>query len=117
QAMVDSIAAQGFAWGFSGVDVIDADDRPADPLRDAAALRALVIQGAIPLKDTVGFALIEANVAISSGNLFFSRDLFDRLGGFRDFRYNHDWDFCLRALRLAEPRYVRARTYRYRLHE
>ncbi len=116
QMMVDAIAAQGFAWGFSDVEVIAADDRAADPLRDARALGTLILQGAIPLKLSFGFALLEANVAISSGNLFFSHELFDRLGGFRDFRYNHDWDFCLRALRFAEPRYVRTRTYRYRLH-
>ena len=116
QTMVEHIASQGFAWGFSAVDVIGADDRAADPLREARALRTLVIQGAIPLRPTVGFALLDANVAISSGNLFFSRELFDRIGGFRDYRYNHDWDFCLRALRLHEPRYVRKRTYRYRLH-
>jgi hypothetical protein len=116
QMMVDAIAAQGFAWGFSDVDVITADDRAADPLRDARTLSTLIVQGTIPLKLSFGFALLEANVAISSGNLFFSRELFDRLGGFRDFRYNHDWDFGLRALRFAEPRYVRTRTYRYRLH-
>jgi GT2 family glycosyltransferase len=116
QAMVDNVAAQGFAWGFSEIDVIDADDQETDPLRDKLAFNALVLQGSIPIARTVGFAFLEANVAISSGNLFFSRALFDRVGGFRDFRYNHDWDFCLRALRFAEPRYVRVRTYRYRLH-
>jgi glycosyltransferase involved in cell wall biosynthesis len=116
QTMVDAIAGQGFAWGFSGVDIIDAEGRPADPLREARALRILMQQGTIPLKPSVGFALLDANVAISSGNLFFSRELFDNLGGFRDYRYNHDWDFCLRALRLHEPRYARERTYGYRLH-
>ncbi len=116
QAMVDQVAGQGLAWGFAEVEVIGEDDREVDPLRVERALDTLVMQGCIPLKQTVGFALLESNVAISSGNLFFSRALFDQIGGFRDFRYNHDWDFSLRALRLAEPRYVRERTYRYRLH-
>ena len=116
QTMIDAVAAQGFAWGFSDVDVIGADDRTVDPLRDARTLTTMCAQGSIPLKTTVGFALVEANIAVSSGNLFFARELFDRLGGFRDFRYNHDWDFCLRALRLSEPRYIHAWTYRYRLH-
>jgi GT2 family glycosyltransferase len=116
QVMVDHVAAQGFAWGFAEVEVIGEDEREADPLRQARAMNTLILQGSVPLKPTVGFALLEANVAISSGNLFFSRALFDGIGGFRDFRYHHDWDFCLRALRVAEPRYVRARTYRYRLH-
>ena len=38
------------------------------------------------------------------------------LGGFRDLRYNHDWDFALRALWHDEPVFVRDALYRYRLH-
>lgn len=116
QVMVDNVAGEGFAWGFSAVEAIDPDDRAVDPLRDRRALTTMISQGAIPLATTVGFALIQENASISSGNLFFSRELFERLGGFRAFRYNHDWDFCLRALRLSEPRYVATQTYRYRLH-
>jgi len=56
-------------------------------------------------------------VAISSGNLFFSRALFDRIGPFSSLRYNHDWEFALRAVRVAEPEFVPAPTYYYRLHD
>lgn len=116
QVMVERVAGRGFEWGFSAVEVIGADERPVDPLRERRALRTLVLQGSLPLAASTGFALVSANPTVSSGNLFFSRQLFERLGGFRDFRYNHDWDFCLRALRLAEPLYVAAPTYRYRIH-
>jgi hypothetical protein len=70
----------------------------------------------IGLHDTIGFALTAHNVATSSGTLLFSRALFDRLEGFRDFRYVHDWDFCLRATLDAEPVYVGRELYDYRLH-
>jgi hypothetical protein len=53
---------------------------------------------------------------VSTGNLFFSRSLWESLGGFRDLRYNHDWDFALRALWREEPVFVRDYLYRYRLH-
>jgi hypothetical protein len=48
---------------------------------------------AVAFRTSVGFSLIPSNTAISSGNLFVARRLADRLGGFRDFRYNHDCDF------------------------
>jgi hypothetical protein len=59
---------------------------------------------------------VAGNTATSSGMLFFSRDLFDRVDGFRDYRYVHDWDFCLRAVLEAEPAYVPRDVYEYRLH-
>lgn len=43
-------------------------------------------------------------------------DRFNRLGGFGDLRYNHDWDFCLRASIVAEPMFVASAEYDYRLH-
>jgi hypothetical protein len=65
---------------------------------------------------SVGFSLVATNTTVSSGNLFVSRALFDRVGGFRDFRWNHDWDFALRALWLEEPVFVDEPLYVYRLH-
>ena len=67
--------------------------------------------------ETIGCGFLDFNLAISSGNLFFRRSLFERLGGFADLRYNHDWDFCLRATLLAEPVFVPRQTYGYRIHE
>jgi hypothetical protein len=32
-------------------------------------------------------------------------------------RYNHDWELALRAVRVAEPKFVPAPTYHYRLHD
>ena len=53
---------------------------------------------------------------MSTGNLFVEREFFPSLGGFRDLRFNHDWDFCLRACALAEPMVVHQPLYFYRLH-
>lgn len=67
-------------------------------------------------EETVGLALVAANVAVSSGNIFVDRALANAIGGFRPYRYNHDWDFCLRALERSEPAFVRDPLYVYRLH-
>ena len=114
--MVGEVACTGAAWGFSDIAVIDAAGRPIDA---AAHPRAAALQNsilAIPAQDTVGLALLAANASVSSGNLFVARLLAEDLGGFGDYRYNHDWDFCLRALERSEPVFVPQPLYRYRLH-
>ena len=65
---------------------------------------------------SIGFALLEYNIAITTGNLFFKRQLFDQIGGFRNYRYCHDWDFILTSLKYAEPEFVFNELYQYRLH-
>lgn len=57
-----------------------------------------------------------SNPSISTGNLFVLASLFNKLGGFRDYRANHDWDFCLRASEWSEPCFVDSPLYRYRIH-
>jgi glycosyltransferase involved in cell wall biosynthesis len=116
ERLVAATATRDAAWGFSAIALVDSQDRPLDPLADRRAFDLLCGIHAVPLQETVGFALLAQNVAISSGNLFFSRALADRVGPFGDFRYNHDWDFCLRALAIAEPVFVPELLYRYRLH-
>ena len=66
---------------------------------------------------SVGFALLRENVAISTGNLIFRRSLFERVGGFRPLLYCHDWDLLLRSVLVAEPAFVPALLYEYRIHE
>ena len=74
-------------------------------------------QDGVERHPSIGFACMASNVAISSGNLFFSRALFEAVGGFDDLRYCHDWDFLLRAVLTTEPILVQRPLYRYRLHD
>ncbi len=114
--MVREVAGKGHAWGFSAVDMIDAAGAPVDLLHDGRAYALACAIAAVPSARTTGFAVLASNVAVSTGNLFFSRELWASLGGFRDLRYNPDWDFALRALWRDEPVFVRDGLYRYRLH-
>ncbi len=115
--MVAEVAGTGEAWGFSGVTFVDAADAAIDPFLHPRVYGLTCGLAAAPFRETIGFALLAENLAISTGNLFFSRALFTRLRGFRDFRYNHDWDFALRALAVAEPVFVRDALYSYRFHD
>jgi GT2 family glycosyltransferase len=114
--MLDAVTGSGAAWGFSGIAVIDADDRPAHAAPGSRAGALLRASDAVDSEETVGLALLAANVAVSSGNVFVERTLAEAIGGFRAYRYNHDWDFCLRALERAEPVFVPEPLYLYRLH-
>lgn len=61
-------------------------------------------------------ALLQSNIAISTGNLIFSKRIFNALGPFADLKYVHDWDFVLRSTLFADPIYVADDLYFYRIH-
>jgi len=117
ERMVEAVARRGHAWGFGRVDPIDRNGIPIDPLADARVFELLSSQSEIGLAETVGECFLSRNVAISTGNLFFSKELFRQVGGFRNERWHHDWSFALGALFEAEPQYVPTAAYAYRLHE
>lgn len=84
-------------WGFSMV----------------AAESAVATHGAtggqerISGEHTIGFALLlDESVVGCVSNLFFSRDLLQRVGGFADLPNGVERDFALRAVFAAEPFYV-----------
>ncbi|HKE41908.1 MAG TPA: glycosyltransferase [Casimicrobiaceae bacterium] len=109
ECMVEEVARRGVPWGFS---LVASADEPGEPRTIDILRKQRNFLGTQPNS----FTLIEFNVAVSSGNLFVERDFFFSLGGFRDFRYNHDWDFCLRASVVAEPAVVNRPLYYYRFH-
>jgi glycosyltransferase involved in cell wall biosynthesis len=111
--LVDAIARRARPWGFSLISSAfgDADSPPADGAVDILQKQRNFLGTQPP-----SFTLVEYNVAVSSGNLFVECDFFRSLGGFRDYRYNHDWDFCLRAAAAAEPVIIERPLYFYRVH-
>lgn len=111
-----ALAARNADWGYSRISYLNAGSsvlkRPDDP-RVAALTSA---QDAAFMSHTLGLAMLRANSAISSGNLMFRKSLWHTLGGFRNYRYNHDWDFCLRASLHSEPIMLPQTLYEYRIH-
>ena len=114
--MVESIAGAGAQWGFSGTECVDSEGKYIDPLRNRYVYDLRCAAGDALAAPTIGFALMTQNIAASSGNLFVSRELFHVLGGFHGYSHVHGWDFCLRALQLAEPVFVDQAIYYKRLH-
>ncbi|MCU0289567.1 MAG: glycoside hydrolase family 99-like domain-containing protein, partial [Acidobacteria bacterium] len=65
----------------------------------------------------IGYALLDFNVAISSGNLIFSKNIWKKIGGFQNLKYCHDWMFALQALNHTTPVFVNMELYEYQIHE
>jgi glycosyltransferase involved in cell wall biosynthesis len=118
ERMLSALTSSNGSLAFSKVAGID----EAGALLLPATLPK-VLQGAFEQADrsraidpAFGFGFLRGNLAISTGNILFSRELYDRLDGFRSLKYVHDWDFILRALVITEPIYVEEELYLYRLH-
>jgi glycosyltransferase involved in cell wall biosynthesis len=89
---------------------------PDGPSLSAATRQHLYgVQDSVPFYPTVGYALLSSACVLSGGNLFFTRELFDRLGGFWDLPLCYDWDFALRSVLLAEPVFVPQPLYQCRV--
>jgi glycosyltransferase involved in cell wall biosynthesis len=114
--MVERIARPGARWGFADVCCVDTANFAIAAIADSFVDHARRARDRIPASDTVGLSFLGANAAISTGNMFIETRL-ARMVGFRDLRYNHDWDFALRAALEAEPVHVAQPLYRYRRHE
>jgi len=60
--------------------------------------------------------LCSQNFIATTSNMVFTRVLYERVGGFRDFRFVHDWDFALRAAASARCLYLPHFLSIYRSH-
>lgn len=60
--------------------------------------------------------LVNQNFVATTSNMVFTRSLYTEIGGFRDFRYVHDWDFALRAAALGGALVLPHFLSLYRIH-
>ncbi len=114
RAFAELAAGQELFFGFSGLHFLQ------EGMTDDFALfedwyRSKVVYGRqVP---TCGFALLTSNIIITSSNFFFSRELFDLVGGFdTSLTLTQDWDFSVEAQRWVEPRLLPERLLTYRVH-
>jgi glycosyltransferase involved in cell wall biosynthesis len=92
-------------------------DAPGSPAAASAEADDIYsVQDDIEFFPTVGYALLRSHCAVSTGNLFFSRQLAEQVDGFRDLDCCYGWDFALRCLLMAEPVFVPETLSFYSLH-
>ncbi len=116
EEMVRAIHESGAEWGFSRCALIDNEGNLATDA-DHRAPKIRMHFAATEGSEAISHQFLLGNPVISSGNIFASRNLVHEIGGFSDYRYAHDWAFCLNASWYSEPVFVNAELYRYRLHD
>lgn len=60
--------------------------------------------------------LLMTNFTSTTSNFLFTRSLYERIGGMRNLRFAHDWDFALRAAEVTECIMVEQPLLKYRVH-
>jgi glycosyltransferase involved in cell wall biosynthesis len=113
--LYEETTRQNSSLAFSDINIIDdkgevvEDDYPL-----ARKIRSSV--SAIGLYPSLTYAIIDSNVAVSTGNLFFTKNLYFQLGGFSTKKYCHDWEFVIKSLKYAPPCFLSEKLYSYRIH-
>lgn len=100
-------------FGISGLRVIDETGKPSlksGPLTYYASVLDKFLGEPDPAAFWVG------NLAMTTSNFFFSRDVFQGVGGFSPLRYTHDWDWGLRAAEHFKLVRVDEVLLHYRVH-
>ncbi len=100
-------------FAFSGVSYINEDGSQMN--QDFADGYEKMQKYAIQFP-TAGFACLDANIGISTGNFIFTKNLLKKIGDFNEYKFCHDWDFLLRSLEFCEPLFVTEKLYNYRFH-
>lgn len=60
--------------------------------------------------------LLMTNFTSTTSNFLFKRNLYEKIGGMRNLRFAHDWDFALRAAEVTECMIIDKPLMRYRIH-
>jgi len=110
--------ASGAALVCGAVRLIDGEGGMVDPEHDIARWYREAREVA-RTEPSFPRALRRHNVAVTTSNFFMHRELWSRLGGFAAYRYVHDYEFLLRAVKLCPDRVLYEDSLcdvRYRVH-
>lgn len=118
EEMMLALTRQEACMGFTRVVPIDTEGRPLSPVKLPITLAEAfsAADRALANAPTLTAALSSQNIAISTGNLLFRRDLLESLGLFANLAYVHDWDFVRRASLHGPIAYLPRDLYFYRVH-
>ena len=95
----------GAALLVGSVRLVDGEGGEVDPEHEIARWYREAVEWARESR-SLPAVLARHNIGVTTSNFFFHRALWERLGGFRAYRYVHDYDFILRALEVVPRRVV-----------
>lgn len=115
ERMLRVLKEKNGGYAFSNVTVVDEDGNILK--KDPLAIDCITLEDQLSAYPSPGFALLKKNIAITTGNILFSRSLQKKVGYFNDLKLIHDWDFLIRCLAYEEPIYVPDELYYYRVYK
>jgi GT2 family glycosyltransferase len=101
-------------FAFSDIEFIDPEGNSAPAHSRAQAYQRL--RGRCEVLSPK-YWFLAGNLATSTSNFFFSRQLLEKVGGFSPLRYTHDWDWALRANLHGPCIWLKENLLYYRVHE
>lgn len=104
-----------YFFAFSNYIFID-DKNEEIPLHPLNIELQTSLKEALKIFSNLSFIFLRKQVALSTGNFFFTKSLWERIGGFLNLRYCHDLDFILQSLRYTPPVFLDEPLYYYRVH-
>lgn len=117
ETMLAAAARDGGNFLFSDVDLIDGDGALIDDSThwwniDHARNRLKVVENG------VRNGLLYGNFTVSTSNFLFRKEVVSKVGLFRHYRYNLDWDFVLRCIYTegVTVQFIPRCLLHYRLH-
>jgi glycosyltransferase involved in cell wall biosynthesis len=113
ERLLAAAAQSGADFLFSDVEMID--DRGALPSTDKTVQSRARATQAARHQDIVS-VLSGSQFSVTSSNFFCRKGVVGELGGFRQFRYCHDWDFIIRVIGRFQVHWVDEVLLQYRLH-
>jgi glycosyltransferase involved in cell wall biosynthesis len=116
--LVDIMGSRKTEFAFSKVLAVDDNTEEIPPWQLPLSLQnvfdfADVVESNFP---ALSFGFLAQNMAISTGNFVFRRNLYEKIGPFKPLLYVHDWEFIVRAIFECEPAYLSEELYFYRIH-
>lgn len=112
--LIQVLTEQNREHGFTGLQLVDKNGTEIKNHRFSSLFASLYDR--ISNAKSIGFPILDENIAHTSGNIFFSRKIYEKIGGFINLKLSHDWDFLIRLLAIEEPAFVPDPLYCYRLH-
>jgi glycosyltransferase involved in cell wall biosynthesis len=113
------VANLGYDLVSSWIEIIDQNDNLLDIKKGWKNLLPWPIASDTnfyEFKETFEYNIIFSNFVSTTSNIFFSRKLYNLIGGMRNFKFTHDWDFLLRASAICKCKLIDQPLLKYRVH-
>lgn len=115
EKLVNKAGCERCEFIFSKVDHVSSDGSPLEGGKGRCAyMLAYAAWRSLP---TIGYTLMNYNLAVSTSNFFIKKSLAEKVGQFKKYKAVHDWDYLLRVLLETEPCFLDESLMAYRIHE